>query len=569
VTSDASTQHQDDPANTLADELLTLQFTAEPLAATLYGVPGYDDLLADPSASAEAEIRAVALDIAARAEAADSTADSTVDSEGALTMSVVAQQARTMVDRIDAAMVEYTITDMFVSPVAGLLTMLPMIVLPDADRAASYLARLRAVPAYLDAVAQRNRAGIAAGLRPVAHLVESATAHLDRYLANPDSDPLRRPSAPDGAAEFAEERDRLIADVVRPAFAEYRDFLRAEVARHGRGSDQPGLSWLPGGDEKYAALSRVHTTTELTPDQLHQTGLDVMASIAEEFVEIGSRAFGSTDRQEIFHRMRTDPALRWTDGDELIAAAMATIKRAENEAPNWFGRMPSTGCLVEPVPAAEAPGAPAAYYMQPSLDGLRPGIYYANTHRAQERDRYTSEVTAFHEAVPGHHFQLTLAGELTELPLLRRLADVNAYTEGWGLYCERLAEEMGLYSDDIARLGMLAMDAMRAGRLVVDTGLHAKGWSRQMAVDYLTENAPMSELEISTEVDRYIAYPGQALSYMVGRLEIQRIRAKAKARLGSRFDIRQFHDVVLCNGPLPLSVLDDVVSRWADKMDKP
>jgi uncharacterized protein (DUF885 family) len=196
------------------------------------------------------------------------------------------------------------------------------------------------------------------------------------------------------------------------------------------------------------------------------------------------------------------------------------------------------------------------------MDGTRPGVYYANTDQVTERFRHQCECTAFHEAVPGHHFQLSIALELPDLPVLRRIADVNAYSEGWGLYTERLADEMGLYSSDFARLGMLTADSMRAGRLVVDTGLHAKGWSRAQAVEFLSANTPMAAVEIESEVDRYIAYPGQALSYMVGRLEIQRIRADAEAALGDRFDIRGFHDVVLGNGPLPLSVLAEVVRDW-------
>ena len=561
VVTDASTANGNN-ATSLADELLVLRFTMEPISATLLGLPGYDDRLGDPSAEAEAEARAKAVDIAECAAAAKSGANAA----DALTLSVVAQQARGTVDEIDSRMIEYTVTDLFVAPASALLNLLPMTVLPDAEHAESYLARLNAIPGYLGAVAQRHRAGVARGLRPVAHLVQAAVAHLDRYLADQSADPLRRPKGPEGADRFAAERDRVLAEVVRPAFATYREVLASEMAAHGRSEEQPGLSWLPDGERIYAALSRAHTTTDLTPDHLHQTGLDLMNGLAEEFAEIGSRVFGTSDREEIFRRLRTDPAMRWRDADELLDSARATIERAEAEAPKWFGRLPSQRCVVQPVPAAEAPGGPAAYYMQPSLDGLRPGIYYANTFRAQERDRYTSEVTAFHEAVPGHHLQLALAGELTELSLLRRLANVNAYSEGWGLYCERLAEEMGLYTDDLARLGMLTMDAVRAGRLVVDTGLHAKGWTRQMAVDYLAENVPMPEVEVATEINRYIAYPGQALSYMVGRLEIQRIRAEATRRLGSRFDIKGFHDTVLGNGPLPLSVLDEVVSGWADNV---
>ncbi|MGQ0839695.1 DUF885 domain-containing protein [Actinokineospora sp.] len=542
---------------TLADELLALRFADEPLGATLYGVPGYDDRLGDPSEQAEQVVRAEALDIAARADAL-----SGLSGQDVITAKVVAQQARAAVDRIDSRMIEYTVTDLFVGPAAGLLAYLPMVVLPDAERGRSYLSRLRAVPAYLDAVAARHRAGVAVGRVPVRRLLDAAVAQLDRYLDADTPDPLlaqRLAGEDDG---FAAERASVVADLVRPAFARYRAAL-VDIAPHARPDERPGLCALPGGDAAYAALSRVHTTTDRTPEALHQTGLDIIAALREEYAELGARVFGTSDQAEVFARLIADPALRWNDGDELIAHARATIDRAEAEAPNWFGTLPGQRCLVEPVPEVDAAGAPAAYYMQPSLDGLRPGVYYANTDRAHERDRFLSEVTAFHEAVPGHHFQLTIALELTDLPLVRRLADVNAYSEGWGLYTERLAEEMGLYSDDVARFGMLAMDSMRAGRLVVDTGLHAKGWTREQAVTYLRENTPLSALEIGREVDRYIAFPGQALSYMVGRLELQRIRSAAEARLGDRFDIRAFHDQVLCNGALPLTVLEEVIADWA------
>jgi uncharacterized protein (DUF885 family) len=264
----------------------------------------------------------------------------------------------------------------------------------------------------------------------------------------------------------------------------------------------------------------------------------------------------------VHHRLRTDPALKWTSAEELLAGARSAMDRAEQVAPQWFGVMPSQACQLQAVPEADAPHEAGAFYYPPALDGSKPGIYYANTYKATERDRYVSEAIAFHEAVPGHHFQLTISQELTGLPKLRRYALINSYSEGWGLYCERLADEMGLYSDDVAKLGMLAMDSMRAARLVVDTGLHAFGWSRQRTVEYLRENTVMSEVEIQSETDRYIELPGQALSYMVGRLEIQRLRARAAAERGTAFDIKAFHDLVLSSGPLPMAVLDGVVAEW-------
>ncbi|MFC6091226.1 DUF885 domain-containing protein [Saccharothrix lopnurensis] len=532
----------------LADELLDVVLRHSPTGATVLGVPGYDHLLPDHRAEAEQSLRARAADIAERARALPSDDDP-------VTRAVVVQQAGAMVDLIDARGVEYTITDTFMGAVGELLTVLPMTVPGGPEGEQAYLDRLAGVPAFLRAVAERHLDGAAAGRTPVRHLVANAVAHLDRYLAA-DEDPLARPA---GGEAFAAERDRLLAEVVRPAVAGYRDVI-ADI--EGRPADRVGVGLLPGGQEIYAALARLHTTTDRTPDDLHRTGLELIAGLAAEYAEVGRRVFGTSDVAEVFSRMRTDPALRWDSAEELLTAARAAVARAEEAAPRWFGRLPEQRCRVEPVPEADAPGQPMAFYAPPSLDGLRPGTYFANTHRVGERFRYQSEATAFHEAVPGHHFQFSLAQGLTGLPALRRFAQVTAYAEGWGLYTERLADEMGLYSSDVARLGMLALDSMRAGRLVVDTGVHAHGWSRQRAVDYLVEHTPLALVEIENEVDRYIAAPGQALAYMVGRLEIQRLRAGAERALGDRFDVRDFHDLLLGGGPLPLAVLDEVVTAW-------
>lgn len=408
-------------------------------------------------------------------------------------------------------------------------------------------------------VADRHRGGLAAGRTPVAHLGRAAVAYLDRYLADPDQDPLRKPelSGPRG-----DERERLLAEVVHPAFARYREVLDVEIAPHGRPAEQPGLSWLPGGEDTYRKLIRVHTTTDREPEELHRTGLALIERLAEEYAEIGSRVFGRSTAAEVRQRLRTDPALRWNTADEMIEAARETMRRAEAAAPDWFGRVPSAPCLLVPVPDNEAPNTSPGYYMMPAKDGSRPGTYFINTYRPEERDRFFVEALSFHEAVPGHHFQRALDRELDGLPLLRRYARINAFSEGWGLYSERLADEMGLYSGDLTRLGMLAQDSMRAARLVVDTGLHALGWSRRQVVEFLRTNTVMPEVDIQSETDRYIEWPGQALSYMVGRLEIQRLRAEAEQTLGSTFDIKAFHDTVLGQGSLPLSVLSDVVSAW-------
>jgi uncharacterized protein (DUF885 family) len=540
----------------LADELLQLYFAANPLYATVLGVPGHGRGMTDHSPAAEERLRTGVQDVADRMSAVDPAG---LSSDDAVTRAAVIHHAGEILDSLYTRQVEFTISDLFVAPASELITTMPMITLTTQESRDDYLARLREVPAFLATVADRHRAGAAAGRVPVARLVGKAVEHLDRYLADSANDPLARQEVP---AEFAAAREEVLASVVRPAFAAYREALAGELRQHGRPDDKVGVCWLPDGEEIYRRLARVHTTTDRTPDELHQTGLDVIAALTEEYAELGARVFGTTDRAEIFTRMTSDPAMRWRDGEELLASARDAVTRAEAAAPDWFGRLASHQCKIEPVPETDAPGAPAAFYVWPSLDGQRPGIYFANTDRAEERDRFVSEVTAFHEAVPGHHFQITIAQELDHLPLFRRVVIPTAYAEGWGLYTERLAEEMGLYSGDVYRLGMLAMDSMRAGRLVVDTGMHSKGWTRDQAIAYLRDNTPMADIEIANEIDRYIAYPGQALSYMVGRLEIQRIRRAAEQSLGDRFDVRAFHDVVLGNGALPLTVLDEVVSRW-------
>jgi uncharacterized protein (DUF885 family) len=546
-------QRRDTPGK-LADECLELMFEAQPLLPSVHGLPGTHDKLADRTAEAAARFRAGLSGVIARAEAIDPAG---LTSAERVTRDVVIWQARTQVDLLDSGRADIAVSDGLDAPALSLLTELPQTILDDDVKVRGYLSRLAAIGTYLDQVIERQRAALAEGLTPPAFLARIGVGYVERYLAAPENDPLKVPVRGREA-----ERDRLLAEVVWPAYRRYRDFLAGEVVPVARPETSPGIGDLPGGPERYAALIRAETTTERTPRELHDTGLAIIERLAGEYRELGAELFGTTELAEIFERIRTDPALRWRDGDELLESARATIRRAEAAAPQWFSRIPEQRCQVAPVPDAEAESGSIAYYIEPSLDGSRPGTYYANTREADQRQRTLSESVAFHEAVPGHHFQLTLAQQLTDVPMLRRIGMSNAYVEGWGLYAERLADEMGLYSDNTARLGLLTQDSMRAARLVVDTGLHALGWSRQQAVDYLVEHTPMARIEIEAEIDRYAGLPGQALSYMVGRLEIERLRAEAEQALGEAFDIREFHDTVLGSGTLPLPVLADVVAEW-------
>lgn len=553
----------------LADEVLAADNDQRPVLATLDGFRDYDGRLNDHSEAGEAAAAARWDDVLRRASALDPAGLSASDR---VTLAVIRTHAQAAADRLAARTVEYTVTAYNVAPAAGLVAELPMIGITEAAHAEGYLTRLRAVPGLLATVADRHRAGIAAGRLPVRRLVDTAIDHLDRYLADRDANPLRRPqpaadSTVDGAA-FAAERDRLLDEVVRPGFARYRTALAEEIAPHGRSDADAGLCALPGGEAIYDRLVRAHTTVARSAEELHRTGLELIDRLDEEYRSIGGRVFGTIEVPELFRRMRSELALRWRDGDEILSNARAAIARAEHAAPQWFGRLPRGRCTVRAVPAGEAPDAPTGSYLRAAVDGSRGAIYLANTHRPTERDRYTGEAIAFHEVIPGHHLQVGLAQELTDLPLMRRVIPIDAFGEGWGLYAERLADEMGLYSDDMARLGMLACDSTRAARLVVDTGIHALGWSRQRAVDYFRTHTPMPPVDIDRELNRYIADPGQALAYMVGRLEIERIRRRARQALGERFDIRAFHDAVLRNGEIPLDTLADVLDQWVSTQSR-
>jgi uncharacterized protein (DUF885 family) len=547
-------------ADDLAAELLTAVFEADPLSGSVYGFPGYDDRLPDLSAAAE-ERMAVALARVARQ--AEQHSDQGLAETDHQTLDFVRVLARSMADAAQVPLTEFTISDTFVAPVPGVLTTLPKLPLDTDERRQGYLVRLSGLPELLAVASERHRSGARAGRTAVARLVESATAQLDLLLGDPDLGGVARGDLEDD--DFRRSLGETLDGEVRPALAAYRDALSAEILPGARDDAHPGICFLPDGEAMYAALARLHTSMTYSPDELHAMGREIIEQVRDEIVATGSDLWNTSEPAEIFDRLSNDPELRYTDRADMLEHARRVVAAAEAEAPRWFATVPDQPCVVEPVPEAEEAGMAAAYYMPGAIDGSRQGTYYLNTSNPAQRHRYTAEDIAFHEAVPGHHFQLTIAMESTGLPLARRVLHDTACAEGWGLYSERLADEMGLYSDDVARMGLFVADSWRASRLVVDTGLHALGWSRQQAVDWLAANTPMPRIEVEAEVDRYISYPGQALAYMVGRREIVRLRALAAGRLGSGFDLRQFHDLVLRVGMLPLPALARTVERWIER----
>jgi uncharacterized protein (DUF885 family) len=320
---------------------------------------------------------------------------------------------------------------------------------------------------------------------------------------------------------------------------------------------------VPGGEEGYADAVARHTTTELTPEEIHRIGLDRLAELRARWVEVGRRALGESEFPAIADRLRTDPSLRFETSAQIVAAARDALERAQAAQDGWFPRRQLPDCVIEEVNPIDAGNSAMAYYRPPAVDGSRPGAHCLTTTHPTERFRWEYEALAFHESVPGHHLQLATAQQL-DLPRYRRHLDVEAcsFNEGWGLYAESLAEEMGLYSDDTALLGMLSFAALRACRLVVDTGVHALGWSRQQVVEFMWAHTATTREHVENEVDRYVCWPGQALAYQIGKREILRLRGRAQAALGDRFDLRAFHGVVLGSGALPLDVLDQTVARW-------
>jgi uncharacterized protein (DUF885 family) len=362
-----------------------------------------------------------------------------------------------------------------------------------------------------------------------------------------------------------EDRERVrevVRDVVYPADRRYLEALSGEYLAATR--EQPGLVSAPNGDELYRYCITRWTTLELEPRDVHQVGLDELAEIDEERRAIARRAGHGDDVDAYRAALVADPANQPASVEALIAHATEDIERAGAVAPTMFGRLPVAGCIVKPVEPFKEKDAPFAYYYPPTIDGTRPGTYYVNTYDLPSRTKHKLAATTFHEAIPGHHFQIALEMENPELNTFRRLCArivAGAYVEGWGLYAERLADELGLYRDDAERLGMLDAQAWRASRLIVDSGMHGLGWTRQQSIDWLLKTG-LSETDAVIETDRYIAWPGQALAYMTGMREIRRLRRELEARDGERFDLKRFHDELIGHGSLPLVTLAAELPRW-------
>ncbi len=407
--------------------------------------------------------------------------------------------------------------------------------------------RFRAFPAYIDQYLDNLREGVREGRTAMRAAVERVIGQLRAMLAQPEE-----------KSPFAAKASLVpgVRESVYPAYRKMLAYLEGEYLPRSR-EREVGLWALPGGAEAYRFRIRLHTTLDHSPEELHRVGLEELRSIQEEM-----RGIAKGDLKAFMERLRSDPRNFFASREEVLEAARRELAKASAKLPGYFRRLPRTECEVKPIEDYRERDAVAAFYYAPDEKLSRKGIFYANTYEPASRPRFNMPALAVHEAVPGHHLQIALAMEVEGLPRFRRQAHFTAFIEGWGLYSERLGDEMGLYEDELSRFGMLTYQAWRACRLVVDTGLHALRWTRRQGIDFFMENVALTEGEVVNEVDRYIIWPGQALAYMVGKREIMALREEARRALGTRFDVREFHDIVLRNGAIPLSTLRTLVGDW-------
>ncbi len=554
----------DETLRGLAEEYWDTLLEANPTMATVLGDHRFDDRIEDFSGSAERALSARWQSILERTTSID---PGPLDVDDMVTRGQLTAEIGDAIALIDARMVELR-SDQMTGFHVELLQSLPVMSAPDPTSADMMIERFRGVPDALEKVAERFLEGAGGGRTPAAICVSRSVNVIEGYLASSiDDDGVCALSGPpewDGEAAWRSSLRRLVEEEVRPAYRRLADRLSGGLLPLARDDDHCGLSWLADGPELYAALVAHHTTVDLSPEEIHRIGMEeVTEKLPADYVAVGGGLFGVGDPAAVLDRLRNDRSLRYGSGDEIMIDARRAFDDASHAMADWFGRLPEAPCTIEAVPAFLAADAPSAYYYPPATDGSRGGTYYVNTENPEDKARYETASIAFHEAIPGHHLQLAIASELTGLPRFRRFSLSNtAYVEGWGLYAERLAGEMGLYRNDLDRLGMLAADSIRACRLVVDTGLHALGWSRSAAIEFMAAHTPVSVEEVTVEVDRYIGMPGQALAYKLGQREILRLRQSARARLGGSFDISGFHDAVLGSGAVGLPMLAELVEAW-------
>jgi uncharacterized protein (DUF885 family) len=544
------------------DEYWQWVLRTEPTWATYLGDPRYNDQLprigpADVDRQL-AELRAMKSKVAALDPAGFDDADR-------VTRSILDHLLASQIQERELKFHQWNI-DQMMGPQVWLLELLNYHPFRIEKDVLDLIVRFQAFPRYIEEHLANLRQGMEQGRVAPRVAVTRVAGQLEALLATP---PEKSPLAialdkrPPSAAPLDNRLLESIRGAVYPAYSKYLAFLKTEYAAKAR--EDVGVWATADGDAAYAFRVRHHTTTNLTPDQLHEIGKEELQSILGEMLEIARKLGHSGDVKSFFAKLMADRANFWSTREEIIAHFERVLEKCSAALPKAFGRLPKTPCIVKSIEEYREKDCVAAFYYQPPEDLSRPGIFYANTYQPHTRLKCNNAALTVHEAVPGHHLQIAISVEMQGLPPFRRHGMFTAFVEGWALYTERLADELGLYENDLERFGMLTYQAWRACRLVVDTGLHSKRWTRQQAIDFFKANIALGETEIVNEVDRYIIWPGQALAYKVGQREISRLRAEAKSSMGAAFDLRGFHDEVLRHGALPLTTLEETVQRWSAK----
>ncbi|HET9655808.1 MAG TPA: DUF885 domain-containing protein [Kineosporiaceae bacterium] len=554
--------------DTLAQRFFRFASERNAIEAAQLGLDWLEGILPDLSAPAEESRLACARGMRAEVDGLIGRYGGDPRGEPGLTLRLLGFELDCLIGDIEAGWSQFTVDGSFVGPSALLLGIVPKAQLDDEDQLQRYLQRLAAAPAYLAQATAQLALGAAAGRTPTRCGIAGALTQIDAYLScGPGADPfVHDPSlgvrlAGSVAAQGVRERiAAVVAEAVRPAVAAYREALVQRFLPVARPDERAGVGHVPGGEAAYAAALRRYSSAGLTADQVHRLGLDAIAELHEEVARIGERVLRLRGPQEVFAALRARTDLRFAGEDEMIRYCRGAMERASDALPRMLGTLPVTGCVLGRMNEAESLTGALAYYQPPGMLNGRPGTYWLNVSGAATRPRYEYEALTFHESVPGHHTQVARQQELTGLPDFRRTSYVVAYVEGWALYTERLCDELGLYSGDLDRLGMLSFALWRAGRLVVDTGIHAQGWSRDRAIAFLSGATGLTPVNVTNEVDRYISWPGQATGYYLGYDRIAAARRERREAEGAAFDLRAFHDRLLGLGPVPMFLLPQVLA---------
>jgi uncharacterized protein (DUF885 family) len=550
------------------DRIWVWQLNSFPEFATYVGVPGHDDRWTDGSLKAIAQRQRDQRQFLAELEAVDSSG---LDSNAQLDRELILKRFQSDIDGF-----QFHSEYLALNQLGGVHLEVPqqMASMP-ANSIGDFenrLARLRAVPVLIEQTRVLLDLGLSAGITPPRITLRDVPEQIRKLITeDPADSPILIPffEIPDEFSAKARVRlqlkaKRVLLDDVYPAYRELLDYIEQKYLPGAR--ETIGLSAMPNGESWYAYNARYHTTTDLTPEQIHEIGLAEVTRIRGEMDKIIRDLGFDGSFSEFATFLRSDPQFYFDTQEEFLTAYRAICKRADPQLVRLFGNLPRLPYGVKPVPDYMAKSAPTAYYEPGSLAAGRPAAFFANTYDLATRPSWEMEALSLHEAVPGHHLQIALAQELEESHDLLKHNFYTAFVEGWGLYAESLGEEMGFYENPYSKFGRLTYEIWRAIRLVVDTGIHALGWSREQAIDFFRQNAPKTEHDIIVEVDRYIVWPGQALAYKIGELKIQALRAQAQRRLGSAFDVRSFHDEVLLRGAMPLDVLDQRIQAWVERV---